>query len=1151
MRNKINTIVMSMLLVLSMAISMFAINSSAAEATTTPIDSCDRIVEEYDLSDAESYINDGDTSTYPTTDTEGYIFAGWYTKETCTDDSYWGQEEAGDTVYALFVPSHILSVKAQVSSNLLDDDATNDGSASLRFVTTVDTLLYTQAGFELSYTGSDGTTKNATSSSNKVYQRLYAIGSTSEEYTEEDIQEYIPGETFCGLSTYFKACTVKGIGEAYYDTKFTVKPFWRTVDGSIVYGETTEKSVSDYFDAEEVWISSTGTDAPLGYGTYEKPYATLDYAIEHVKNNGTVHVIGDVTVAADATWTAHGKSITITNDGQDAKTGALTFAAGTVNIQDAVKFTDMGLDFSYCLENTAEDGTVTYDYADVYACGYKLEIDSNVSNFTYPISIYGGAFDTSVASTDLTLRAGYYLRIYGGGRKGDIAGDTYVVVGENVNASIDHTSHSRTHLLIGGCDSGTVSGDTHITVATGAEFNYIYGAGYWTSSVVEGSTYVDFSGNAMSIYGGSRTGTNGDTHVVVRSGEVYQVFGGCEANSMTGNTDVQILGGTVKRRIYGGCYNNYTTSGWSDTLYQVTGNTNVSIATTTVNLDTNDDNALCAISRYKDTFVGETGALIFQNDLFGTYEDKIQGFYVFFLIDQPAYHYLVKADVGGQVYGEGNGLRIIPDSGKVATVRVGSTTGSVIHYTEDTEKGSVCTLPALTGDTMEIYVVFEDSTPSDVTVGNYEAKIGGGYYATVAEAVAVANATSAKETVTVTVLKDAEIASDMEITGNVIITNLEDTNVNISRATTLTDGNMFSVASGATLNIIGTSDENLLVLDGKEVSSTVPMIHSDGGTLYIKNATLQNAYNTSTTNTTGTSGAIYAAAETDFEMVDSKLVGNTGTYGGAIRVASDAKATIRGCVFGESENGNKATKDGGAIYTQSADGTLVIDSQFFNNTAGRGGAVYNHTGFSNIVNSTFSNNVATGNGGGAIANVSSGSLKLTAQNASGNSDLAVFENNEVQVTGGGAINSTGASLTIVGYTFRENYAKNEGGAIRSTSGIRTIIGVTFIGNYTTEANGYGGAVCIKGTGATMSSCVFKENYTSGSAAHGGAVYLSSREACIVENPTYADNAVIGDDAEGHDIYIEGVGSGTDISNGLIEDEDNLGSGGDVDESMPF
>lgn len=172
MRGKVRQIAMP-LLVIGMVISMLLVNVYIAEATT-PVDDCARIVESYDLAVAEDYINDGKIYTYPTCKTEGYLFAGWYTKETCGKDSYWGKETPGDTVYALFVPSHVLGVKAQLSGNMFDEDADNDDTASIRFVTTVDSEVYKKVGFDVSYTlGSQKTT--VTRASNKVYEKLYAV----------------------------------------------------------------------------------------------------------------------------------------------------------------------------------------------------------------------------------------------------------------------------------------------------------------------------------------------------------------------------------------------------------------------------------------------------------------------------------------------------------------------------------------------------------------------------------------------------------------------------------------------------------------------------------------------------------------------------------------------------------------------------------------------------------------------------------------------------------------------------------------------------------------------------------------------------------------------------------------------------------------
>lgn len=1210
MRNKINTIITSMLLVLCVTVLMFAVNVSAAEETTTPIDNCDRIIEAYDLDDAEGYINDGDASTYPTTDTEGYIFAGWYTDEACGEDSYWGQEEPGDTVYALFVPSHILSVKAQVSSNLLDGDISNNSSASIRFVTTVDTLLYNKAGFELSYIGSDGTTKSATSSSNKVYKKLYAIGSTSEEYTEDDVMEYTPEGSFCGLSTYFKACTVNSIGSDYFATAFTVKPFWRTLDGSIVYGETAIKTINDYFSEKEkdVWVSSIDANAAdtVENGSEEKPFKTLEYALSMVKNEGTIHIKDSYIATSDFVWKDHDKTVTVTGGTLDftalpvvtieeATEDAEAETAVMLHINDSVKFTGTTLTF--------------VDGQHVYANGNKVEIASDVTwgNSSAYVWIYGGAYRTALKSdTNLVLSAGNYKRVFGGGNYNSLTGDVNVTLSGTINGGLDgginYKNHTLTYAAFGGGENGcTVTGDINFTIGVESTdevlFDYIYGGGF--GSTVKGDITVKYSGYAMSVFGGCRGGSlTGDTQLIMSGGYVEQLFGGSQGKSMTGNTDVRVLGGTVDRRIYGGCYNDASEDyslalnwppvelalTWDTTNYQVNGYTSVTIvdkealqfeytkSVTKYNytITSASDNSLYAVSRNGTPFANERGVLIFNNNLYDSCVDKIgyeNGEFGELGLDSYFstlyYNYLVIANEGGAVYSEGDSIRIVPDtaSGMKATVRLGSTDGEIIHYTESE---SVCELqPKLASetDTQVIYVVFTDSTPSDVSVENYKAKIGDGYYLTVESAVAAANATSTEETVTVTVLKDAEITSHMEITGNVTITNLEGANVTISRAADLTSGNVFSVSSGATLNIVGTTDENSIVLDGKEVSSTASLIHSEtGSALLVKNTTFKNAINTNTSTasgTSGTSGAIYATGTT-LEVENSKFVGNTGTYGGAVRVAASTTAIITNSVFGEKGEGNVATKDGGAIYNQSTKGMTIVDSQIMCNTAPRAGALYNNGGTAVVKNSKFANNTATSttNGsGGAIYNASSAKLTLTAQNGDGNSELASFVNNVSgdarAAYGGGAICIGSGTLNITGYRFEGNHATVSGGAVCVRAGSKTTIkNATFSGNYTTGANGYGGAIWVQKANTTIANAIFTENYTSGSEAHGGAVYLASEAAStVITNPTYADNAVIGEGAEGPDIYIEGIGSGTTPAGGL--NGTDLGSGGEDDEIIEF
>ena len=772
MRSKIGKIVLTLSLMLCMTTALFSFTVKAEEnASATKIDDCSKVFKAYTAERTSAYLED---DKYPTKD--GYLFAGWYTTNELPENDEEAVEyavedsipEGTQIVYALFVPDDVLIVQAQASVHLIDDAVTTaDENGALRFVTTVDSLLYKKVGFELSYV-KDGVEKTATSASNKVYKALYQADSTQS-------WSVTPSESFCGVSEYFKACTVKNIEADNYGTEFTVKAFWVTMSGDKVYGATAVKVLQDGCVRKTVYVSSTpdiAVDLPY-YGTEANPYASLDYAIEHVKDGGTVRVKDSLTVASDATWTKHGKSITITGDGtnDDTDDGKETLDFSTqsahLNIRDNVTFSALNLKFKQY----------------VFCNGYNVKVASDVSvlnNATdnYLPYIYGGAQSTEVAETNLELYAGSYLFIYGGGHgeNAHVTGDTNVVVGPGVNAGADPTSHSKTYLLYGGCRMGAVGGDTNVKVLeaeegqTPAKFNYVYGGGGYaastsTTATVEGTTNIEFAGQAYSLYGGGRYGTNADTHVVMTGGEVYQIFGGCENNSMTGNTDVQVLDGKVYRRIYGGCYNNYNTDitegplGWGDTLYQVTGYTSVTIgAAAEASLDTDTDTGLLAVSRYDSTFSNEWGVLIFNDDMYSnaTYNLSSEIGSSYFTNNQ-AYHYLVTANSGGDVRSDGNFIYIKPDSGNVATVTID---GEAKHYTEC---DSYYQLPVLNSSTSqeEIIVTFGTTKATDF-IANAAAKISTGsesyaYYETLAQAIAAADKS---ENATITELSStAELAS--------------------------------------------------------------------------------------------------------------------------------------------------------------------------------------------------------------------------------------------------------------------------------------------------------------------------------------------------------------------------------------------------------
>ena len=349
---------------------------------------------------------------------------------------------------------------------------------------------------------------------------------------------------------------------------------------------------------------------------------------------------------------------------------------------------------------TLRDIQVKWPTTRIYAEGNRFIVEESVvqTEDSSEVSVFAGSAYHDVARTDIALYSGTYKTIVGGQAKYTV-GETHVTVGKNVNQNVDTSSHNYTYKLFGGSYSegaeAVVSGNTYVTVEAGAKFNYVFGGGgvntnATASTVVRGETYVDFAGDAYGVFGGGYGSAASGTHVKINGGTVYQVFGANEHASMTGNTEVQLLGGTVKRRVYGGCYND-SDSSWAES-YQVTGYTSVIIGPNVKFSFSDNDQGVFAGSRYKSSFDGEVGTVIFLDDCYAAKKGVLgsQDFAGSMVIGTPEYHYLVKATVNGNVQVVGNKLYVVPKDGYIETVKQGSTTLSPIE-----EGGEYYALPEL------------------------------------------------------------------------------------------------------------------------------------------------------------------------------------------------------------------------------------------------------------------------------------------------------------------------------------------------------------------------------------------------------------------------------------------------------------------------
>lgn len=153
-------------------------------------------------------------------DMDGYVFAGWFTDKDC-NKAFTGTNEKA---YAKYVDKAVLTIKSQ---------AGNDGT-KIRFVTTVDSLNYKSVGFEIMFCGKKADL--AKTKTTKVYTSL-------NQYVDGTKKPVAP-TVFSPVSNYFAAFTVTGVPNDKATEKFTVRAYWETLDGTIVWGESAVKSIA-------------------------------------------------------------------------------------------------------------------------------------------------------------------------------------------------------------------------------------------------------------------------------------------------------------------------------------------------------------------------------------------------------------------------------------------------------------------------------------------------------------------------------------------------------------------------------------------------------------------------------------------------------------------------------------------------------------------------------------------------------------------------------------------------------------------------------------------------------------------------------------------------------------------------------------------
>jgi hypothetical protein len=279
----------------------------------------------------------------------------------------------------------------------------------------------------------------------------------------------------------------------------------------------------------------------------------------------------------------------------------------------------------------------------------------------------------------------------------------------------------------------------------------------------------------------------------------------------------------------------------------------------------------------------------------------------------------------------------------------------------------------------------------------------------------------------------------------------------------------------------------------------------------------------------------------------SRLTLNGNDNGRVFEIASDQTADIAGLTIANGEvsgtNGGGILVDSGATldldHVNFTDNQAVADNQGSN--GGSGGGIEND-GSLLVSDCTFDGNEASlsstssGSNGGAI---DSSGISLTVISSTFKYNLADGISTGVGSGDGGAINNNGSTATIVSCSFSHNSASARtvnGGAISNETGTMTISNDTFDSNHAVATNGgnditnpngdesLGGAI-YSGAPMTVANSTFTDNLAQGGSMGdnsgdgmdgGGFVGIATGggicnffSSLLVSDSTFTDNKAIG------------------------------------------
>eukprot|EP00210_Caulerpa_lentillifera_P003990 g3806.t2 len=270
-------------------------------------------------------------------------------------------------------------------------------------------------------------------------------------------------------------------------------------------------------------------------------------------------------------------------------------------------------------------------------------------------------------------------------------------------------------------------------------------------------------------------------------------------------------------------------------------------------------------------------------------------------------------------------------------------------------------------------------------------------------------------------------------------------------------------------------------------------------------------------NAGGNGGALSIVDDGQAFVSDSIFIGNTGQYGGGVFVSTSGLFECTRCVI----DGSVARSFGGAIAAYLQASFVLIDSEIINNTGSQGGAIRMEDQVNGVISKTnFRNNTSVGDGG-AINQWTKTTLAITNCNFTDNSakiggalylggqgslriSRANFTGNECVRFGAAVFVGGSNAAAIIEQTLFQANAGIQSGACRAQNKASLKFNFTrFVLNRATED---GGAISLdRQATASVANSYFGEN----AAANGGAIAMTTGSIMTVDDSKADENYAMG------------------------------------------